>query len=618
MPEPTARPTRQRFLVVLAAMLMSLLLYLDRNSLSVAEVYIRQGLNLTEGQMGWFFAAFYYSYALGQVPSGWLTDRFGSRKMLTLYILLWSAFTALTGLASGFVALIVYRIGFGLGQAGAYPTAGSMISKWVPFSARGTANAMVTMGGRVGGSLAPYVTALLIVMFVPVTIQSLLGSNDLLDLPRTAYEITLADRSEPDTELKGEDKLRAQVGQRILARLEPAAAEQLRSLGRAYAVALAANNAAAAKTGSKPQEPDAKLFADQVEAIRPEIVAAFNPLLTSPDLVDPVTFSAALPSFSLQAKSLLEEQQSLHEAGQQLDANEQTRLNRLALEAVYPGIRRIYGEGWRNVMYIYGAIGLLVALLFWWQVYDEPRVHPRVNAAEVALIEYGRPASVSTSQGHARGLPFKALLTSANMWLTSISQFTTNYAWVFLVTFLPRYLDEVHHVPIEQRGFLTAFPITVGWIGMLMGGPLTDRMTRRFGIRWGRALPMGLTRFMAMLGYLICMFDVLWASESAISSPWIAVAALSLVAFATDLGVPAVWAFQQDVAGRFVGSALGWGNMWGNFGAGVASNTLMLLVVYYGWEGMFGVAAGAFLLSGITALGIDARVPLVPSADEQP
>src|SRR5690606_20440504 len=122
-------------------------------------------------------------------------------------------------------------------------------------------------------------------------------------------------------------------------------------------------------------------------------------------------------------------------------------------------------------------------------------------------------------------------------WLNSIMQFTTNIGWVFLVTWLPEYLEKRHRVPVEERALMTSIPVVVGFIGMLWGGRITDVMRRRLGLRWGRAVPMGASRLVAMLAYLVCLFD---------PSPWMAVACLSLGAFGTDLGVGATWAYCQD------------------------------------------------------------------------
>src|SRR5689334_15580989 len=83
------RPTRVRHIVVAVATLMSVLLYLDRFCLSFAADYIREDLRLTQSNISWLLSAFSWTYALAQVPSGWLSDRFGPRRMLVLYILSW-------------------------------------------------------------------------------------------------------------------------------------------------------------------------------------------------------------------------------------------------------------------------------------------------------------------------------------------------------------------------------------------------------------------------------------------------------------------------------------------------------------------------------------------------
>jgi sugar phosphate permease len=103
--------------------------------------------------------------------------------MLVLYILLWSLFTGVMGLAVTFAAVLALRFGCGLAQAGAYPTSGGVVSKCVPFSERGMASGIVSLGGRVGGAATPVLTAYLILAFVSVSVSSLLTPGDLLDVP---------------------------------------------------------------------------------------------------------------------------------------------------------------------------------------------------------------------------------------------------------------------------------------------------------------------------------------------------------------------------------------------------------------------------------------------------
>ena len=87
----------------------------------------------------------------------------------------------------------------------------------------------------------------------------------------------------------------------------------------------------------------------------------------------------------------------------------------------------------------------------------------------------------------------------------------------------------------------------------------------------------------------------------------------SIVTFSTDLGTASVWAFNQDVGGRYVGSVLGWGNMWGNLGAAMTPPLLIWIVgESQNWELAFITCAAAFLISGVAALGVNATIPIAP------
>jgi nitrate/nitrite transporter NarK len=266
-------------------------------------------------------------------------------------------------------------------------------------------------------------------------------------------------------------------------------------------------------------------------------------------------------------------------------------------------------QSWRPTMIVYGIAGLVVAGLFWIFVRDQPQDHPLCNRAELDLIDEGRPAAMANPHGRASGLPLRSILTSTSLWCSSLQQFGTNFGWVFLITWLPTYLADVHKVPIVERGLLSGLPIFVGLFGMLAGGWVCDRLTRRLGLRWGRCLPMSLTRFFAMAAYLACL---------ALESPWEVIIAFCVVAVSVDLGTASVWAFMQDIGGKHVGSVLGWGNMWGNVGAALSPLILERVIGDEGnWNAGFVACAGAFFLSGVAALGVDATKPITPPDKEQ-
>ena len=159
------RPTRVRNQVAGMLTLMACLLYLDRYAVGIASERIREDLGMTQTQMSWFLSLFFWSYALAQVPAGWLSDRFGPRRMLTTYILAWSLFTGLLGAATQVWQILQLRLWCGAAQAGAYPVCTGVIRTWFPIKQRGTASSIVALGGRSGAVLAPILTAYLIVIF---------------------------------------------------------------------------------------------------------------------------------------------------------------------------------------------------------------------------------------------------------------------------------------------------------------------------------------------------------------------------------------------------------------------------------------------------------------------
>src|SRR5262249_58125445 len=111
--------------------------YLDRICISAAAPAIEGDLGLSDSQMGLVFSAFTVTYALFEVPSGWLADRFGARIALSRIVVWWSAMTAATGLAGSFASLASVRFLFGIGEAGAFPSTARIYAHWLPVRLHG-------------------------------------------------------------------------------------------------------------------------------------------------------------------------------------------------------------------------------------------------------------------------------------------------------------------------------------------------------------------------------------------------------------------------------------------------------------------------------------------------
>src|SRR5579872_3691793 len=113
----SSKPTQTRWLVLILISFMYLITYMDRSNISVAQPEIARQFGLSKSAMGLILAAFTWAYALGQIPSGWLGDRFGPKRVLAIIMTLWSATAVMTGAAFGFGSLFGARFLLGLSES---------------------------------------------------------------------------------------------------------------------------------------------------------------------------------------------------------------------------------------------------------------------------------------------------------------------------------------------------------------------------------------------------------------------------------------------------------------------------------------------------------------------
>ncbi len=141
--------------------LMYFLTYIDRVNIStvVASNQFLKEIPLTKVQMGFVFSAFAYPYLLFQVIGGWVADKFGPRKALTVCGIIWAGATIATGLVHGMVSLFVARVILGFGEGATFPTATRAMSYWTPKEKRGFAQGITHACSRLGNSLTPWLVA---------------------------------------------------------------------------------------------------------------------------------------------------------------------------------------------------------------------------------------------------------------------------------------------------------------------------------------------------------------------------------------------------------------------------------------------------------------------------
>jgi MFS family permease len=264
---------------------------------------------------------------------------------------------------------------------------------------------------------------------------------------------------------------------------------------------------------------------------------------------------------------------------------------------------------WRYSLWVDGSVGFLIALLFWNVVRSAPKEHPHINASELAFI--GSPPVERPLSGPELKRALWNFARSRSLWCNAANQMLSNVGWVFLVTWLPTYLVEEMHVEEVRGGQLVTLVLAFGMLGQLAGGWYADWATRRFGLRWGRVVPMSSSMFLCATAYVICPF---------VNSTWVLISCCAAVSLGTDMANPATWAFMSDVGGRATAAAGGWGNMWGNLGASASAMLVPWLLKVGGGSGktlVFFTLAGAFVLAGLIVLGMDATKMLLPENEAE-
>ncbi len=154
-PVSTQTPTRVRYWVIVFAVALAVVTYIDRVCISQAAPLITRDLGLSKEQMGVVFSAFVLAYSLFEIPGGYLGDRLGARRVLMRIVIWWSFFTAMTGFAWNFLSMTVTRFLFGAGEAGCFPNLTKSFTTWLPPEERVRAQGILWMSARWGGAFTP-------------------------------------------------------------------------------------------------------------------------------------------------------------------------------------------------------------------------------------------------------------------------------------------------------------------------------------------------------------------------------------------------------------------------------------------------------------------------------
>ena len=150
-----------RWMIVAFSALGLTIAYLDRAALSVALPFMAEDFHISPAIQGVLLSSFFWTYALFQIPSGWILDKFGPRVIYPIAVGWWSVWTALTALSTGVTSAIVFRMGLGIGEAPVQPANIKVVSQWFPRRERALASSLFDMGQQIGQALSiPVVTGI--------------------------------------------------------------------------------------------------------------------------------------------------------------------------------------------------------------------------------------------------------------------------------------------------------------------------------------------------------------------------------------------------------------------------------------------------------------------------
>jgi len=405
--------------VIVFAITLSVITYIDRVCISQAAPIMRRELGLSAVQMGSIFAAFAWAYALFEIPGGWLGDWLGPRRVLMRIVVWWSFFTAATGWAWSFVSLWVTRFLFGAGEAGCFPNLTKAFTTWLPQHERVRAQGIMWMSARWGG--------------------------------------------------------------------------------------------------------------------------AFTPVLV---------------------------------------------------------VWVFHFMSWRRAFELFGGLGVVWAVFFFWWYRDNPRHHKGVNAAELALLK----GAEETASGHG-DVPWGKLIGSLTVWMLWAQYFFVSYTWFFFISWLPTYLQEYRGLTSERAAQLAIFPLFFGGTGCMVSGILNPHVARWMG---SVAKARRLIAYVGTAG--ACLMLVLHAG---IRDPWLAMIAMGMASFGNDILMPGSWGACMDVGGKYAGTLSGSMNMMGNLGSAVSPLVISYLMqLPGGWQLSVYSMAFAYVLAGLCWLFIDPVTPL--------
>lgn len=268
--------------------------------------------------------------------------------------------------------------------------------------------------------------------------------------------------------------------------------------------------------------------------------------------------------------------------------------------------------GWRGAFAVFGSLGIVWAIAFYWWFRDEPAEHSRANDAERQLIEQGRPPLPSSEHPP---IPWRSILTSRNIWLLGIVQTCSSAIYYMVINWYPSYLESGRGVSSGKGGWLASLVLAGAAIGCLSSGYFNDKLARMTHFHPARYRIYG---FLGTALAAVCLIASVRAESPLATSLWAAAACVGTMSQQATF-----WAVTTEISGRHLGSIFGLMNSLGVPGAFASTLFLGQFVTWMRerghegraqWDPAFYVYAAVLLIGACCWLAVDARKH-VPDSD---
>lgn len=248
----------------------------------------------------------------------------------------------------------------------------------------------------------------------------------------------------------------------------------------------------------------------------------------------------------------------------------------------------VHWIGWRSVFVLFGVPGIVWAMVWFGWFRDEPEQHRSVNAQELETIVSGRDGSSEHHEGWAY---WKQLFTHPNTLPLCLMYLPNSVGFYFCITWLPTFLKEKHGFDAMQLGFFSGLPLILSIVADLLGGITTDALTKRCGLRIGRA-------GVGIVSYLVAALAMILATTT--STPLLAALLVSVAVAASMFILGAAWGTVIDIGGSHTGVVGAAMNTSGQIGSVLSPPLVTWLVKHYDWNASLLVIAGLFLMGSVS------------------